>query len=524
MSNSKKIYLNKSDSVASAIDKVLKASDDEVVIYIPREAEVAATKQDLELLKREVEAAGKVFKVESVDEGILELVAALNIDANNPFLGRGRKTVSDIVVNKKKTRGSTKPKTSEKRRVKRRRDEEEVDDDEVLEDEPVEKSQSNKMRRFIIATAITAGVTALATFAIVALPRVDVALSLEKMEHGFIGTLVASPGIEESTVDDNTLRLRGVVFSGEKNLTRKYDANGTDSVGRKARGVITIYNDYSAEPQPLVATTRFVTPDGKLYRLDNDITVPGAEVAGDGTVTPSSIDAAVTADQPGSEYNIGPVPRFRIPGFQGSAKYEGFYGESKSAMTGGALGEVKVPTDSDLENARADARGALEDVLKSEFFVSLPDGIQVLEDAYEVAIVREQINDVVDDNGQFALTLYGEIKLIGFSEEELVDALRKRFEEQEGVDLQVYEYSADYGEVNVDFEEETLNSAISFSSQWTRPFNAETFKSEAVGMNENQLKEKIFSTPGVKSGQVKMWPFWVNKVPQDSERINVDAS
>ena len=95
---SKKIYLNKSDSTASAIDKILKADDDEVILYIPREAEVAESKKDLELLQREVEAAGKTFKVESVDDDTIEKVLSLGIDATNPFLGRGKKTVSDIVV------------------------------------------------------------------------------------------------------------------------------------------------------------------------------------------------------------------------------------------------------------------------------------------------------------------------------------------------------------------------------------------------------------------------------------------
>jgi len=48
----KKIYLNKSDSVASAIDKVINAPDEEVVLYIPRGAEAARTKRDIELIKR----------------------------------------------------------------------------------------------------------------------------------------------------------------------------------------------------------------------------------------------------------------------------------------------------------------------------------------------------------------------------------------------------------------------------------------------------------------------------------------
>ncbi|MEX2054455.1 MAG: hypothetical protein WD883_02855 [Candidatus Colwellbacteria bacterium] len=527
---SKKIYLNKSDSVASAIDKVLKAEDEEVILYIPRDAEAASTKKDLELLQREVAAAGKTLKVETVDEGILERVSSLGIEATNPFLGRrGRTTVSDIVV---QGSGRSRARASAPRGAKSgKKDEQanpvvnysEENEGEIKIKHHKERSQMSRGKLLGIKLGSGALVIALIFMGVVFLPRVSVSLELDKMEHGFIGAIRVSPSIEESAIVDSTIRLRGVSFTSQKNITNKYQANGMDSVGRRARGTITIYNDFNSESQPLVATTRFVTPDGKIYRLDTDVTVPGATTNGSGELVPSSVDAAVTADQPGEEYNIGPVSKFRIPGFQGSARYDGFYGESKSAMTGGAFGEVKVPTEADLEAARADAAKKLEDALKADFFVGLPDNIKVLEGAYSFGVVREQVNDVVDKDGNFNLTTYGEIQLIGFDESELVDVLRVRFEETGGVDLQIHEYTAEYAEVSVDFEVEELNSAVNFKSTWIRPFNVETFRGEIVGMTENQLREKLFSTPGVRSGGVKMWPFWVNKVPQKINRVSVDA-
>lgn len=527
---SKKIYLNKSDSVASAIDKVLRAEDDEVVLYIPRDAEAAATRKDLELLQREVEAAGKSLQVETVDDEILERVSSLGIGATNPFLGRrSRATVSDIVI---QGSGRSRAKASNRREAEPVRKTKGAksapgggeDGEQQAKLRPHKtRSQMSRGKRLGIKLGVSLLAIALIASAVVFLPRVSVSLELDKMEHGFIGTLRVSPAIEESAVADNTVRLRGVSFTSQKNITEKYAANGTDSVGRKARGTITIYNNFGTDSQSLVATTRFVTPDGKIYRLDNDVTVPGATKNSAGELVSSSIEAAVTADQPGEEYNVGPVSKFRIPGFQGSAKYDGFYGESKSAMAGGAFGEVRVPTEGDLEKARADAAKKLEDALKAEFFVGLPDNIKVLEGAYSLQVVREQINDVVDKDGKFNLTTYGEIKLIGFDEAELVDVLRGRFEEADGLDLQIYEYTPVYAEVSVDFEAEELNSAVNFNSTWTRPFDVKTFREKIMGLTENELREEIFSTPGVRSGEVKMWPFWVNKVPQKLSRVNVDA-
>lgn len=527
---SKKIYLNKSDSTASAIDKVIRAEDEEVVLYIPRDAEAAETKKDLQLLKREVEAAGKTFKVESVDEGIIERVASLGIEATNPFLGRGRKTVSDIVIQGGRARVRTLvPKSAPgARRGRKTRSvtgperKDEIEGETVFEVPESQRRETPKGKRILLWAAVAAAGVALVAGAVIFLPRVTVTLALDKTGHGYIGGLRVSPSVEESAVSENTIRLRGVIFSSEKNITDKYTANGTDSVGRKAKGTIAIYNNFGTDPQSLVATTRFVTPDGKIYRLDRDVTVPGAKKEGDKLI-PSQIEASVTADQPGEEYNIGSVPKFRIPGFQGSAKYEGFYGESKGSMTGGSFGETKVPTDDDLKKARADLERRLEDALKAEFFVGLPQNIKVLEGAYAVGITREQVNDVVDKDGKFALTLYGEIKLVGFDEAELVDTLRKKFEADDGMTLQIHDYTADYGEVNVDFNAEELQSAVKLESNWTRPFDPAEFAQKIIGMTRTQLRETIFSTPGVRSGEVKMRPFWVSRVPNSLKRINIDA-
>ena len=528
---SKKIYLNKSDSTASAIDKVLKADDDEVILYIPREAEAAESKKDLQLLQREVEAAGKTFKMESVDEEAIERALSLGIEATNPFLGRGKKTVSDIVVqsNRPVSRSATSKKVTkphEGRKVRSVVGPERMDgEDETgvgLGRHNARKGGMSKGRKRLVLAIFGLAATALITGAVTFLPKVTVALTLDKTEHGYIGSLRVSPLVEESNVSENTLRLRGAVFSSEKNITDKYTANGTDSVGRKARGTITIYNNFGTDPQSLVASTRFVTPDGKIYRLDSNVNVPGAKKDGNKLIA-SSIEAAVTADQPGKEYNIGPVSKFRIPGFQGSSKYEGFYGESKSSINGGSFGETKVPTDDDLRNARADLEKRLENVMKAEFFVGLPQDTKILEGAYDMEITREQINDVVDKDGKFSLTLYGQIKLVGFNEAELVDTLRKKFEDEDKLTLQIYDYTIDYGEVSVDFDKEELGSAVKFESNWTRPFAVAEFTKKIVGMKEVELKSEIFSTPGVRSGEVKMWPFWVNRVPKDLNRINVDA-
>lgn len=124
-----------------------------------------------------------------------------------------------------------------------------------------------------------------------------------------------------------------VTARAEKSLP----ATGEATVQSKAAGTITIVNDYSAEAQALVRNTRFQTPDGLVYRIQEAVTVPGKTATAAGTV-----DARVAADDVGEKYNVGPVARFTVPGFDGKPQFASFYAKSASAMSGGFDGVQKV--------------------------------------------------------------------------------------------------------------------------------------------------------------------------------------
>ena len=560
---SKKVYANKSESAASVIGKVLNARDDDVVLYVPRGSHFAKTRNNFLLLKREARVMGKNVSVESVDDDVLELAVTAGLKAANPFLGRKQKSVSDIVsVRESEEDGASMLKDEEKgsleeyeeihikkRRFRRRpgvkrlkkekisipaeggvyrEDEEESvkeDSSPILQETKRKKLSIKKERTSAKRAAFWAvGGILLATLvsvAIFVLPRVTIKLEFEKTDWDFVGSLNVGTSIKKNEFSNDTISLRGVSFSEKKNISKTYPASGSDFVKRKAKGVITIYNAFGEESQELVEQTRFWTPDGKEYKTDKSVVIPGARMV-DGKIVPSSIDVPVTATEVGEEFNIGPVPRFRIPGFQGSPKYDGFYGESKGSMTGGFVGERKIPTDEDISSAKADILGELEESAKSQLFLNLPPGTNVLDGTYEFSVIDENIDDGGSDSDTFSITMFGQAKVIVFREDELLKIFEDRVERDAGVDLEVKDYTVDYGEPrDVDG---VYRAAISVKSTWTRPFNADVFKSQIIGKDEAELKETIFSIPGVQSGEVRFWPFWVNKVPKKDNRIVVDVN
>lgn len=519
----RKIYVSKTDSLASIVGKIVKAKEEEIVLYVPRGTEFAASRTNFILLKREVTTAGKTITIESVDEDALELADTAGIKAMNPFLHRRQRAVSDIVAIV--PRGSVKkipkveeslsedtPPVEEKAAKKEKRERPEK----VELDKPIPTPG-----RFFKSVAITAFLTiafvALMTF----LPRAKIELNMEKKNLEFVGTMVTSAEIKENSFSRDEVRVRGVTFLERKNITKAYPASGKKYVERRATGEIVVYNNYSSAPQNLVATTRFITPEGKIYRLNNTITVPGA-TGTPGALTPSAIRAEVTADKAGEEYNLSPGIKFRIPGFEGGAKYDGFYAELKDPISGGFIGESSLPSDEDMTSAKADAERALQEAIKTQLLFNLPPEVKVLNNAYQFKVTDTKINETSSEKDKFTITVYGEAKLVGFREPELVEVIGKGLIGKSGDDFKAESYELEYGDPVLSAEG-ALGVPLKYRSIWTRIFDTNRFKNEAAGKKQADLQNLVFSIPGIQSGEARLWPFWVTRVPENASRIIVDV-
>jgi len=523
----KKIYVGKNDPVVLIIEKIIKSSDKEVVLYVPRGSLLVSSRNNFKLLKREAESADKILSIESVDDDVLELADSFDIKAINPFFSK-KKSVTDIVVKDSKLLQESdvvkKPPARKSTILEAKKEKSELWTGGPVITEEVDRPS---ILRGVVKLLIIVGLaTILGWVAVYILPRATIELTLEKINWDFSGSMIVSSSRETPSFTDNAVELPGVIFNEGKNLTKSYGASGSEYVERKARGKITVYNEYSSEPQVLVQNTRFATPDGKIYRTDAKVTVPGAKIV-DGKIVSSNTEVAISADKVGEEYNVGSIPKFRIPGFQGSPKYEVFYGISTSPMTGGFVGEVKVPTEDDIVKAKEDLRSSLEGALKTIIFLGIPTDMKVLDKAYEFSVTKEEINKEVDASGNFMVTGFGEMKVMGFKETDLLSALANKVAAESNIDLVLYDHSLKessegYGEPLLDLANGKMTLDLNFKSNWVRPFNIEEFKAQTAGKSASEITSLVYSVPGFKSGGVDLWPIWVRHAPQNTKKIIVD--
>lgn len=351
------------------------------------------------------------------------------------------------------------------------------------------------------------------------LPKAVVALTMKKYPVEFSETVVVAA--EPSAVSaSSAIVIPGEALTARANLSLPFIAQATETVSSRATGILTVYNSHSSAPQTLVRNTRFESPDKKIFRLEQAVTVPGAKVDG-GKVTPSSIEVSVVAEETGEAYNLPASSGWRIPGFAGTPRYDGFYAEAKQGMKGGFVGERAKPSAAELANARAELTASLTDALAGQFLIVLSDRFTALPGSRRVTLVAEEVTRDAEDIHTFHLFGEAVMEQIVFEEPTLKNALVAETGRTLPKELAVRDFSYALGTSTADFAKDTLTFAAEGEGTFTEPFDVEAFRAAMAGKGEAELKAAVFAIPGVEAATVSLSPFFVRSVPENPQKIEV---
>ncbi len=541
----KKININKSDEAALIVEKIIEADAGEIVLIIPRFSQLSESLGNFHLLKREADAIDKKILIESVDNRVIELAELAGIEAVNPFFIKNKRQFSDIIPKKekaspKKTRATAAWRKEEefierlsnnleagdltkknfygeeKTRVVKMEPEPELNKIEGAWEENEEKeSFLNKINfKFILGFLVLVFIV---YGAIVFLPKADLKIVTKKIDWAYNDSIITQVSAK---IDPKTLTIPNQKFTSTKNTTMFFPATGKKQVSNKATGTITIYNSYSSDAQTLVQNTRFLSPDGKIFLLTKKIVVPGAKIS-EGKILPSSIDASVVAEKAGEDYNLGPVKLFSIPGFKGTPKYQAFYGESKNSMSGGFVGEVAYPTASDISDATKKIKDTLENNLKTTIYAQISSDFKILDGASSFSITKQTNNTDVDKDGNFSIFADAQLTIIAFKEADLIDLLKQKAESENNDIYGVKSYTLDYGIARMDSANGRLSFPVNYKAVLSYKIDVDKLKSEIMGKTDVELKKIIFALPGLDTANISLWPFWVKKVPNKLNKINI---
>ena len=331
-------------------------------------------------------------------------------------------------------------------------------------------------------------------------------------------TATASESV--ASVDTAGLKLPGQTFVIQKSVSQTFNATGSKDVAQKARGSITLYNKTSAA-QPLIATTRFQSSDGHIFRSLLTVTVPAAK----NTSTPGTTEVQVIADKIGSDYNV-PAGDFTIPAFKeqgNTAKYQNITGASKSAMRGGTSGKATVVTADDFEKAKDLLTVQLRQLINDETKVQTA-GLKIINEA-DISIAPPESTALPDDAADtFTMSLDGTLKTAGFKEEDLMGLIKQYVDKTKNLTAIPEKLTISYTDVVFDEVNNTLTFTVNIKGNGYAKIDIEKIKIDLMGKKENEIRNYLKAVPGVESAKVVLSPFWVKKIPQDKDKIKIQIN
>ena len=355
------------------------------------------------------------------------------------------------------------------------------------------------------------------------LPEAKVSVSAKTEAVNLDLTIIADKGV--SKIDSSLNKIPAQLIKLDKRQSQEFATTGQRQVNDKAKGTLTIYNEFSSSPQVLVEKTRFVAEGGQVFRLVKSLTVPGAKIQ-DGKIVASSIEAEVVADQSGSEYNVAPS-RFTIPGFQGTPKYSTFYGQSKSAMSGGAAGLMKVISQDDYDKAKDTLWQSLRPALDSEFKSQLPGELKILDGASKEEISGTEINLAVGSPAEkFTMTLKGTAVAVLFDAKDVLEVVKKKLADKLGddKDLALASDQVSYQLAAIDYSRGQASMKIKSAGSLVWKINTDSLKREIVGQNEKAIRDIFAKHSEVEEAKVVFWPFWVASAPSNLDKVIIQVN
>lgn len=351
--------------------------------------------------------------------------------------------------------------------------------------------------------------------------NVKINLNFVKTQFTYNNSVTADKSVSTINYSNNTIPAQ--VFVSNKNVTQLFKASGNANVSQKATGIITIYNSYSSAPQALVATTRFVTPDGKIFRLVNGVTVPGATVT-NGKIIPSSIDAPIIADKPGDSYNVSNIAKLTIPGFQGTPKYDGFYGSISSSTTNGFIGNRAVPVASDITNAKAKMTDILNSAFQANAQVTYPNDFIILDGSTSTVITKLSVNTSTDENGNFSVFGEAVFTAIGFNKNDLNNLLLSSVQSNNSVSSTFSDLNINYSNIKPDFSNGRISFTVDAKGDTEAAFSKDDFVNSILGKDISTVRSIIGSLPGIANGSISEYPVWLSSIPTNKDKIFINVN
>lgn len=306
-------------------------------------------------------------------------------------------------------------------------------------------------------------------------------------------------------------------------------ASGEEYVESQAKGFLEIQKTTPGSER-LIKNTRFRSPDGKVFRIQESVVVPGAIKDASGTLVPGTIRAEVFADAVGQEYNLAAGTKFDVPGFQESKLpelYAAISATNLDAISGGYKGQKFLINDNELSTARQELQLELRDELLARIGTEKPAGFTTFPDS--VAFTYEALPTVTYGENLVTIREQAVLQMPLFKQEEFANFLAKETiatynrEQVRILDITTLDFT--YVDQNTSSSNLANQTALTFKiigkPTIVSEFDASKLQTDLAGKAKTSISTVLTAHPGIKSANVSSKPFWKRSFPEKAEDIVV---
>ncbi|HEV7423833.1 MAG TPA: hypothetical protein VGO21_01455 [Candidatus Paceibacterota bacterium] len=314
-----------------------------------------------------------------------------------------------------------------------------------------------------------------------------------------------------------------VVISGEED--KMVETTLQKDISQIAQGAAVLYNAFSSSPQTLSINTKLEGSNGKIYKTQAKIIVPGMQKDG----TPGSVEVSIYAAEAGEAYNSAPLD-FKIAGFKGTPKYAKFYGRSKGAIIGGLKGKFPSISPDQRTSVITDLKTALQAKLLQKATDQIPDGFILFKDA--VYLITDDSNTTdftAAKDTMLPVKLTGTLYGLLFNENELTKKIAKdNIKDYDGSPVFIknirdlsFHMQISNGLVSNLALENSIDFTLSGTTKIVWKFDESKFTTELLGKSKKDFNQILLKYPAVASAKSVISPFWRMSFPDKSKNIKV---
>lgn len=321
---------------------------------------------------------------------------------------------------------------------------------------------------------------------------------------------------------DTTEELGFQIMAISDEVTEKVTSSKKEVVENKSKGKVVIYNEFSTSSQNLLIDTRLVATDGKIYKTEKAVVVPGLKKNGK-EIIPGSVEVAVYADVAGIEYDKESAD-MKIFGFKGTSKYDKFYARTKGAITGGFKGERYVVDPNKAQEIATKLNQSLTEKLNSEVLAQIPSGYIVFDNSFTYDIGTFNADAVYGTTEEFDVSLKGSVVAYIFEEQQIAGEIAKKIASQyDGSPVKL----SDKGNVQMKLDTGTTKDAQSIRFKLTGEptvtwiVDEESVRNSLIGIPKKEVDSKLAEFTGVDTTKVTIKPLWKKTFPKSSEKIKI---